>query len=143
MFSKSKGKGPSRNGSANGAGTAIISADMRIKGDLVSEGEVQIDGHVEGDVRCRSLTVGPTGEIKGEVEVDEARLHGSMIGQLRANSVFLANSARMVGDVYHESLAIEPGAFVDGHCRHRKMLEENKVLSPPPAKEDAEMSDGE
>lgn len=103
---------------AKSAPPSIISSDMRVTGDIVSDGEVQIDGAVEGDVRCDSLTVGVTGSIKGEVEVNKARVHGAMTGQLRAASVFLASTARMTGDVTHESLAVEPGAFVDGHCHH-------------------------
>jgi hypothetical protein len=36
---------------------SIISASLRIVGDLVSEGDVQVDGIIEGDVNARSLTV--------------------------------------------------------------------------------------
>jgi cytoskeletal protein CcmA (bactofilin family) len=36
---------------------------------------------------------------------------------IRAKSVFLASTARMAGDVEHESLAIEPGAYIEGHCK--------------------------
>ena len=32
----------------------------------------------------------------------------------------------MTGDIDHESLAIEPGAFVDGHCKRMESLD------PPP-----------
>ncbi|OFX12375.1 MAG: hypothetical protein A2516_10375 [Alphaproteobacteria bacterium RIFOXYD12_FULL_60_8] len=106
---------------------SIISSDMKVTGDIISEGEVQIDGAVKGDVRCKALTIGVTGSIQGEVQVERARIHGVMNGQLQASSVFLASTARMVGDVIHESLAVEPGAFVDGHCHH---VEQKKAEEP-------------
>ena len=45
------------------------------------------------------------------------RMHGAIKGMVRAKSVFLASTARMAGDVEHESLAIEPGAYMEGHCK--------------------------
>ncbi|SDE93872.1 bactofilin family protein [Rhodospira trueperi] len=96
---------------------SIISADLTITGDMVSAGEIHIDGRVEGDIKCASLIIGISGAVTGEVSAQTVRMHGSVSGQVIAKSVFLASTARMVGDVTHESLAIEPGAFMEGHCR--------------------------
>lgn len=119
MFSKGS-KTPSRDhkteGSAKGV-PSIISADLTITGDLVSSGEIQVDGSIEGDIRCRALVIGVNGAVTGEIEADSIRLHGKVTGQVRAKTVFLAATAHMIGDITHESLAIEPGAFMEGHCR--------------------------
>jgi len=96
---------------------SIISADLTIEGNIVSSGEVQVDGNVHGDIRCKALIVGIKGQVAGEVNAQTVRLHGAIKGTVRAKSVFLASSARMAGDVEHESLAIEPGAFMEGHCK--------------------------
>jgi len=96
---------------------SIVSADLTVTGDLVSAGEIQIDGRVEGDIKCTTLIIGISGAVTGEVNAKTVRMHGSVSGQVIAKSVFLASTARMVGDVTHESLAIEPGAFMEGHCR--------------------------
>ena len=96
---------------------SIISRGLTITGNLVSDGELQIDGRVEGDIHCVSLVVGLGGEVVGEVRATGLRLHGQLTGQVRAESVFLAATARMIGDVHHQSLAIEPGAFLQGMCR--------------------------
>ncbi|MBB4312693.1 bactofilin family protein [Roseospira marina] len=96
---------------------SIVSADLTVTGDLVSAGEIQIDGRVEGDIKCASLIIGIAGAVTGEVSAQTVRMHGTVSGQVIAKSVFLASTARMVGDVTHESLAIEPGAFMEGHCR--------------------------
>ena len=96
---------------------SIISADLNIEGNLVSAGEIQVDGNVHGDIRCKVLIVGIKGQVTGEVNAQTVRMHGAIKGTVRAKSVFLASTARMNGDVEHESLAIEPGAHMEGHCK--------------------------
>jgi cytoskeletal protein CcmA (bactofilin family) len=96
---------------------SIISGDLSIDGHLASAGEVQVDGTVNGDIRCKALIVGVKGSVFGEIVAQTVRMHGSVKGMIRAKSVFLASTARMSGDVEHESLAIEPGAFMEGHCK--------------------------
>jgi cytoskeletal protein CcmA (bactofilin family) len=126
MFSRSNkpvnAHEPVKSGSEAGAkvtssvGPSIISADLRIVGDMVSIGEIHIDGTVNGDIKCQILVIGQNGNVTGEILADNVRLHGTVTGQVQGKSVFLAATARMIGDVAHESLAIEPGAFIDGHC---------------------------
>ncbi|ABC22667.1 bactofilin family protein [Rhodospirillum rubrum] len=112
---------------------SIISADLTITGDLVSGGEIQIDGRVEGDIRCTSLIIGISGSVTGEIVAERLRMHGSVNGQINAKSVFLASTARMTGDISHESLAIEPGAFMEGHCRRLAAPAELQQIANPPA----------
>lgn len=96
---------------------SIISAGLTVTGDLVSDGEIQVDGRVVGDIHCTSLVIGVSGEVTGEVRTSSIRLHGQLTGQVFAESVFMAATARMIGDIHHQSLAIEPGAFLQGMCR--------------------------
>ncbi|GAB3131622.1 polymer-forming cytoskeletal protein [Novispirillum itersonii subsp. nipponicum] len=118
MFSKaSKSHAVDRQQASGRPVPSIISADLSITGDLASSGEIQIDGAVEGDIQCSVLIVGVNGSVTGEIKAETVRLHGRVTGQVRAATVFLAATARMIGDVTHESLAIEPGAFMEGHCR--------------------------
>jgi len=123
MFSKT-GKttqtGTTKNGNSGAAkkgGLSVINADLRVTGDLISESVVQVDGTVNGDIRTRTLTIGQSGEVRGEIIADKIRICGAVIGQGRARDVSLAETARMIGDILHESLSIEPGAHIEGHCR--------------------------
>lgn len=93
---------------------SIIGADCTITGDILSQGEVHVDGRVDGDVRCDMLVVGPTGTITGEISADLVRVLGSVTGQIKARAVELAKSAHVVGDITHDTLSIEAGAFVEG-----------------------------
>ncbi len=96
---------------------SIISADLVVEGNLISNGEVQVDGTVKGDIQCKALIVGARGSVAGAVVAQTVRMHGAIRGMIRATSVFLASTARMSGDVEHASLAMEPGAHMEGHCK--------------------------
>jgi len=114
MFSKSSKKtSPDTTAPAAPPKPALISADLKIVGDLSSDGEIQVDGVVEGDVRTKTLLVGKTAEVKGEIIAETVRVHGTVNGQIKARSVQLAKTAHVVGDILHEDLAIETGAFLE------------------------------
>ena len=126
MFSKnSKGSGttvdqqPARKPSP----PSIISADLKIVGDLSCEGEIQVDGSIDGDIRTKSLMVGETAQIKGEVVAETVNVHGNINGQIKSRDVNLAKTAHVVGGILHENLAIETGAFLEGHCK--RMVEKS------------------
>ena len=122
MFSKaSKTTQTTNKSGSHGAekkgGLSVINADLRVTGDLISESDVQVDGSVNGDIRTRTLTIGQSGEVRGEIVADKIRICGTVIGQVRAKDVSLSDTARIIGDILHESLSIEPGAHIEGHCR--------------------------
>ena len=99
------------------AAPSIISADLKIVGDLTSAGDIQIDGAVEGDIQSRTITVGESALVTGSIAADTVRICGSVNGQIKGQTVTLDKSAKVVGDIMHQSLAIEPGAYLEGHCR--------------------------
>jgi cytoskeletal protein CcmA (bactofilin family) len=96
---------------------SIISSDVRIIGDLQSQGEVQVDGAIDGDIRTHTLLVGEEAHITGEIISDTVIIRGSVTGQVKARSVELAKTAHVIGDILHEDLAMETGAFLEGHCK--------------------------
>ena len=96
---------------------SLLSTDLKIIGNLHSDGEIQVDGQVEGDIHSDVLIVGETAQVHGEINADSVRVHGSVTGQISARSVSLAKTAHVLGDILHENLAIEQGAILEGHCR--------------------------
>ena len=115
------------------AAPSILSSDLKIEGDIVSQGEVHISGSVKGDVVARKLTLGEGGAITGTVEADIAIIAGNLAGRLTATSVMLARTARVVADVTHVSLSIEQGAIFEGFSRRVDTIEavtEETVRTP-------------
>lgn len=127
MFSKAN-KSPGKPGSSPGHSKpaerpkssgvpSIISADLNIVGDLTSHGDLQVDGSIDGDISSRTLTIGENARVNGAVSADKMRVCGTVTGQLKAESVVLAKTAKVLGDIIHESLEIEAGAFIEGSIR--------------------------
>ncbi|MGB0671532.1 MAG: bactofilin family protein [Rhodospirillales bacterium] len=106
------------------AAPSIVSTDLKVVGDLVSEGEIQVDGVINGDIRSKILLVGEKAVINGEIFADSVTVHGTVNGQIKAERVSLARTARVTGDILHDSLSIENGAYLEGHC---KRIEPNPV----------------
>jgi len=94
---------------------SVISADMYVLGNVISsDGLLDIDGKIDGNVRCKVATVRPNGRVKGDVVAEMVHVYGEIEGLVKAKSVMLYASARVQGTIMHESLSIEDGAFVDG-----------------------------
>jgi cytoskeletal protein CcmA (bactofilin family) len=117
---------------------SIIASDCALLGDVTSEGEVQIDGAVKGDVRCKVLVVGHGGTVTGQIAADEVRVLGTVVGDIRAHAVHLAPTASVRGAIVHDSLTIEAGAVVEGLCQH---VEASKAPPPAVAEEKAEANE--
>jgi cytoskeletal protein CcmA (bactofilin family) len=123
---------------------SIISSDVKITGNVLSPGEVQFDGHLEGDITCGSLTVGERAEIEGTLTANRVIVHGTVTGSIRARIVHLHATAKLTGDVVHEDLTIDSGAYIEGRCLHvNNPLENNKTpgASSQPAKAEAPKAD--
>ena len=126
MFSKTSPSGQSgkTGGQQKANPPSIISVDLHIVGDLNCDGEIHIDGVIDGDIRGRIVLVGESATIKGEIIADSLTVHGTISGQIKARSVNLAKTARVTGDILYEDLAIQQGAFLEGHCKRINLKQE-------------------
>lgn len=117
MFSKSRtpaGKGQSARQPTT---PSLISNGLSITGDMKCDGEIQVDGEITGDVDCLRLIVGERAVIKGEVIADSVVIRGEVHGRVCGRDVNLAKSAKVIGDVLHQSLSMEAGAHLEGQVR--------------------------
>ena len=117
MFSKASTPPTKSKTRASDAPPSIVSSDLTVTGDILSDGEVQIEGAVNGDVKCAKLTIGVTGSVKGAVEAGQVLIRGAVTGQIKSMAVSLARTSHVCGDVLHDKLSIESGAYLEGNCR--------------------------
>lgn len=94
----------------------IISAGTKIVGNVTDGDIIHIDGRIEGDIICKELVIGAKGEVLGNVEAKSVELYGALNGTLKAENLFIAGSAKFVGDSVYKTIAIEPGAVLVGKC---------------------------
>jgi cytoskeletal protein CcmA (bactofilin family) len=93
---------------------AIIDVGLNIKGDLVTERDVQVDGLINGNVSCARLTIGTDGAIRGDIKAKEVVVRGKVKGAIRATRVMLMESADVAGDIFYDRMSMEEGAHFVG-----------------------------
>lgn len=94
-----------------GAGTVII-------GEVRSNGDIRIDGNVNGSVNSKGkVVIGSTGFVEGEIVCQNADVSGSIKGNVTVSELLtLKATANLTGDITTNKLAIEPGANFSGSC---------------------------
>ena len=97
-----------------GSAPSILSPDLKIVGELKSDGAIQIDGTVKGDIKAHMLTVGEQGKIDGSTVAETVRIFGTVNGRVQAKTVRLDKSARVTAEITYETLTIEAGANFEG-----------------------------
>jgi cytoskeletal protein CcmA (bactofilin family) len=97
---------------------SIIGEDLTIRGNVTSKGELQVEGEIEGDIRCGSLLLGDTSKVTGGVAAEDVVVRGHIVGSVRGVRITLQAQSHVEGDIVHQSLAIEQGAYFEGKSRH-------------------------
>ena len=97
---------------------SVISAELIVKGTLISAGDVQVEGKIDGDIRAAGLVIGEKAIVVGDIYAEEAVIRGRVEGSIRARRVQLCATCHVEGNILHEALAVESGAFFEGNCRH-------------------------
>ncbi len=86
---------------------SIIGPDLIVVGNLQSDGPVQIEGRIEGDVDCPTVVVGKDAYIDGSVSAEQVRILGAVAGWVRAAKVSIAETGRVDGCIQHTELVSE------------------------------------
>ena len=117
------------------ASVSVIGPDLVITGNLMSKGEVQVDGIVEGDIHGSHVVVGQNANISGGIVAEEVVIRGHVTGTIRGKRVMLQATSQVDGDIYHNALSIEQGALFEG--KSRRTTEDPRtgasVSAPTPA----------
>jgi cytoskeletal protein CcmA (bactofilin family) len=98
----------------NDRSMSIIGRDLTITGDLISKGELRVDGEIEGDIKGVRLVIGEHARVTGNITGEDVILHGEVMGSVRGLRVSLQSTSRVQGDVYYQALVMEQGAFFEG-----------------------------
>lgn len=121
----------------SGTGPSVISPDLTINGNLKTDGDVQIEGTIEGDIRANTVTIGEKSLIRGEIVADDIVVNGKVIGKIRGTKVRLATTARVEGDILHKTIAIEAGANFEGSVKRSEDPLSSQAKAKPAASDSA------
>jgi cytoskeletal protein CcmA (bactofilin family) len=95
----------------------VIGAKTTVKGDLVGDEDIVIDGHVEGQIRIsRDLRIGQSGSVKATVEAQSVVIGGELIGDCTAtNRIEIQVSGKLTGNIRAPKIVIAEGAMFRGN----------------------------
>ena len=96
----------------------IIGGGTSIVGNIVSQGDVRVDGTLEGNLTTQSkLVIGTTGKRVGEIKCRDCEVSGTVRGKILVeNLLMLKSTAAVEGEIRTSKLAIEPSAIFSGTC---------------------------
>jgi cytoskeletal protein CcmA (bactofilin family) len=112
----------------------IIGQGTKIVGDIETNGDIRIDGNIEGNVNSKGkVVIGSNGLIKGEVFCSNAELAGTLNGKIAVSELLsLKASSKVTGDIKTGKLNIEPGAIFTGTCNMGNQTQGTTNPQSPP-----------
>ena len=98
--------------------STMIGAGTTITGDLLSNGDIRIDGILKGNLKGKSkIIIGADGVVEGNIEGLHADIMGHVTGTIKVQELlYLHGSTEVNGDIYAGKLQIEPTAVFNGKC---------------------------
>jgi len=96
----------------------VLASGTVVTGTIVTESDFRLDGRIKGDINCKGkIVIGPKGSICGNILADNAEILGSTEGSIRIKEKLVFKStANIQGEVFSQTLEIEPGAHFNGSC---------------------------
>jgi cytoskeletal protein CcmA (bactofilin family) len=114
------GSQPALGSTSGGPNTRVpsyLGAGLVIKGQIVGEEDLKVDGKVEGPISLANhrLTIGAAAQVTGEIVCREIMIYGTVKGKLRAQErIEIKKDSSVSGDVTTPRIMIEDGAFFRG-----------------------------
>jgi cytoskeletal protein CcmA (bactofilin family) len=109
-----------RSGETREARGAVIGSSARVRGRIHGDGNLVVEGQVDGDLAIRGdLTIAEGGSVKSEgssgVEAHAVTIAGSLTGDVNASGpVRLSGTAEVSGNLRGSAVAIDEGARFAG-----------------------------
>jgi cytoskeletal protein CcmA (bactofilin family) len=106
------------NGESINQSINIISEGTKIKGDILANGDIRIDGELMGDISAKGrLVIGTKGRIEGQVNCSSIEVSGYIRGKVTASELLnMKSTAQIIGDIGVGKLSVEPGSVFSGSC---------------------------
>lgn len=114
MFAKTN---DSANGNLKEVET-IVGPSVKVKGDFHCEGNIVVEGEVEGNLVCGNmLQLKNKSRITADVSAKEAIIGGEVKGNVKVSGYLeITETAKILGDIEAGIISIAKGAVFNGQC---------------------------
>jgi cytoskeletal protein CcmA (bactofilin family) len=116
--------------STPGGSASLIGAGTTLKGDITSNGDIRIDGTLDGNIHCTAkVVIGANGVVNGDVNGQQADIMGKVTGSVKVKDLLqLKGGSVVTGNLHAAKLQIEPSASFNGECH----MTQNIASMPAP-----------
>ena len=108
---------------------SLLGKEIKILGKISSTGALQLDGVLEGEIKASKLVIEKSAKVVGSVTSEDLVIKGRIIGPVFGKKVRFGASARVEGDTFHETIAIEDGAYYEGSIRRHSNVSDTPHLA--------------
>ena len=124
--------------------TSIISKGLCLRGNLVSDGLLEVEGKIEGNVKGNEITIRESGLIDGKIVSNTLNIKGSFIGTIKSQKINISGKASIKGTLEYVVLCVEDGASIVGDLKRvdeiileddETILQSSKQTSPKKEKD--------
>jgi cytoskeletal protein CcmA (bactofilin family) len=135
MFGNNKKAPVAAPPTTNGKPETVIGANTSFVGTLKSDGNIRIDGTVEGDIEILgNLIIGETGRVIATVKAQNVHISGAVKGEITAvEQLEISPTGKVWGDISTAALSIDPGGLFRGQSAMTTNIEEPLLLEAPRA----------
>jgi len=95
----------------------IIARDLKIEGEIISAGLIEIEGVVKGTIKGNSVILREEGYVEGTIIAESLSIRGKFDGTIRAQNISITSKAKVIGNIEYGSLSVEDGASIDGQFK--------------------------
>ena len=96
----------------------IVGPGTVIKGEILSQGTVHIEGTVQGRIECEdTIVIQESGEVQADLIAGQIIISGSVEGNTFAHErLEITNKGRVVGNITAPRISIADGVIFEGQC---------------------------
>ena len=104
----------------NSESSLMIGEGVIITGTIKANSKVTIQGTVDGDIECNSITISKSGNVNGKIKTDSITVEGKAEGEINADDVLnIKSQGHVSGKVFYGEIQIEEGGKISGEINHR------------------------
>ncbi len=102
--------------------TSIISKGLVLKGNLVSDGLLEVEGKINGNVKGNEITIRETGSVSGKIIANVLNIKGNFEGIIKSQKINISGKATIKGTLEYVALCVEDGASIIGDLKRMEEI---------------------
>jgi cytoskeletal protein CcmA (bactofilin family) len=107
----------------------LISTSASIKGDIISEGNIRLDGNFNGTITSKNeVLIGEKASMTGTITAKTIIIYGTVNGNIESDGLSeIMSTGKLYGDIVAKSISIKEGAIFQGKSSMLENSEESYI----------------